>query len=405
MDMIRRSAGIRENGPQFTMLVLINLFVGAMVGLERTVLPLLGEQQFGLVSASAAVSFIISFGFSKAVLNLFAGRFADRFGRRNVLLAGWGVGALVPLTIILATHWWIVIFANILLGVNQALTWSMTVNMKLDIVKEKQRGLAVGLNEAAGYIGLSMAAVLSGYIAARFGLRPEPFYLGFAFAVIGFLLALFVKETSPAKSRGRKPAAALSSKEIFLRTTWEDRTLSRISFAGMATNLKDGMAWGLFPIFFVQQDLSVNATAVLVSAYPVAWGASQLITGYISDRVGRRILIVSGMLLQACSLWWVIFTNQYTMWLIGAMLLGVGTAMVYPTLQAAVGDASDPTWRATSLGVYRFWRDSGYAFGALFAGVLADAINVTWAIGIVASVPFLAGLLFMNSRAEVVKGY
>lgn len=398
--MNRNRKGIRENGLQFAMLVLINLFVGGMVGLERTVLPLLGEQQFGLVSASAAVSFIISFGFSKAILNLFAGRFADRFGRRSVLLAGWGIGALVPLFIILAAHWWMVIFANVLLGINQALTWSMTVNMKLDIVKEKQRGLAVGLNEAAGYIGLSIAAVLSGYIAVRYGLRPEPFYLGFAFAATGFLLALFVQETSPAKTKAGEQTSALSAKEIFIRTTWKDRTLSRISFAGLATNLKDGMAWGLFPVYFSRQDLSVDSVAVLVSAYPVAWGLSQLITGYMSDRVGRRILIIMGMLLQASSIWWIIFTNQYALWLVGALLLGVGTAMVYPTLQAAVGDASDSTWRASSLGVYRFWRDSGYAFGALFAGVLADAIDVSWAIGIVAFVPFFAGLLIINLRVK-----
>ncbi|MCM3663553.1 MFS transporter [Mesobacillus subterraneus] len=390
--------GIKENILQFMLLVVTNLFVGSMVGIERTVLPLLGEEQFGLASASAALSFIISFGFSKAIVNYFAGQIADKLGRKKVLLLGWSVGLLVPILIIFAHEWWVIIVANILLGINQGLAWSMTVNMKIDLSKAGQRGTAVGLNEFAGYSGVALMAAVSGYIASSYSLRPEPFYLGIGIVLIGILLSLIVKDTGEHLKLQIKNTAVYnkgnqrSSKEVFALTTWKDKDLSSISFAGLSTNLKDGMAWGLFPIFFTAAGLSVGEFGTIVAVYPAAWGFFQLFTGVLSDKVGRKLLITYGMWLQAAALWFILFSSQFWLWIVGAILLGLGTAMVYPTLQAAISDVAAPEWRASSMGVYRFWRDSGYAFGALFAGIIADVLGVNWAIGLVAFLPLLAGV-------------
>lgn len=390
--------GIKENVVQFILLVLTNLFVGSMVGIERTVLPLLGEEQFGLASASAALSFIISFGFSKAIVNYFAGHIADRLGRKKVLLLGWSVGLFVPILIIFANAWWVIIVANVLLGINQGLAWSMTVNMKIDLSKADQRGTAVGLNEFAGYSGVAIMAAVSGYIGSAYSLRPEPFYLGIGIVVIGILMSLIVKDTGEHLKLQIKNFAGIlggrqhSAKEVFALTTWKDKNLSSISFAGLSTNLKDGMAWGLFPIFFAAKGLSVGQIGLIVAVYPAAWGLFQLFTGVLSDRIGRKMLITFGMWTQAAAIWIILFASQFAFWVIGAILLGLGTAMVYPTLQAAVSDVASPEWRASSMGVYRFWRDSGYAFGALFAGIIADWLGVNWAIGMVAFLPFLAGI-------------
>jgi MFS family permease len=390
--------GIKENILQFILLVLTNFFVGSMVGIERTVLPLLGEEQFGLASASAALSFIISFGFSKAIVNYFAGQIADKLGRKKVLLLGWSVGLLVPILIIFAHEWWVIIVANILLGMNQGLAWSMTVNMKIDVSKASQRGTAVGLNEFAGYSGVALMAVVSGYIASSFSLRPEPFYLGIGIVIIGILLSLIVKDTGEhlklqiSNTDVNNKGNQRSSKEVFALTTWKDKDLSSISIAGLSTNLKDGMAWGLFPIFFTAAGLSVGEIGAIVAVYPAAWGFFQLFTGVLSDKVGRKLLITYGMWIQAAALWVILFSSQFWLWIVGAILLGLGTAMVYPTLQAAISDVAAPEWRASSMGVYRFWRDSGYAFGALFAGVIADVLGVNWAIGLVAFLPLLAGV-------------
>jgi MFS family permease len=390
--------GIKENILQFILLVVTNFFVGSMVGVERTVLPLLGEEQFGLASASAALSFIISFGFSKAIVNYFAGQIADKLGRKKVLLLGWSVGLLVPILIIFAHEWWVIIVANILLGINQGLAWSMTVNMKIDVSKASQRGTAVGLNEFAGYSGVALMAAVSGYIASSFSLRPEPFYLGIGIVIIGILLSLIVKDTGEHLKLQIKNTAVnnkdnqWSSKEVFALTTWKDKDLSSISIAGLSTNLKDGMAWGLFPIFFTAAGLSVGEIGTIVAVYPAAWGFFQLFTGVLSDKVGRKLLITYGMWIQAAALWVILFSSHFWLWIVGAILLGLGTAMVYPTLQAAISDVAAPEWRASSMGVYRFWRDSGYAFGALFAGVIADVLGVNWAIGLVAFLPLLAGV-------------
>ncbi|MFP8783257.1 MFS transporter [Planococcus plakortidis] len=388
--------GIKENIVQFLLLVLTNFFVGSMVGLERTILPIIGEEEFGLASASAALSFIISFGFSKAIVNYFAGAIADRLGRKKVLIVGWSAGLFVPLLVIFADAWWMIVVANIFLGINQGLAWSMTVNMKIDLAKPTERGLAVGLNEFAGYTGVAVMAALSGYIAATFSNRPEPFYIGLAVVVIGLMLSFLVRDTGEHLKRQAKSSsqdAALSAGEVFKRTAFKNPALSTATFAGLSTNLKDGMAWGLFPLFFAGVGLSVPEIGLLVALYPAAWGFFQLFTGALSDRWGRKWLIAGGMWLQAASLWLLLMVDQYSLWVVASVLLGLGTAMVYPTLQAAISDVAAPSWRASSMGVYRSFRDSGYAFGALFAGILTDVINVEWAIGLVALLPMMAGVM------------
>ncbi|GEN52469.1 MFS transporter [Halobacillus faecis] len=397
--------GVKENIFSFSLLVLINFFVGSMVGLERTILPTMGEEIYGVASASAALSFIVSFGFSKAIMNFFAGSMADRWGRKRVLLGGWAIGLVVPLFVIFAEAWWMIVLANIFLGINQALTWSMTVNMKVDLAKPEQRGLAVGFNEFAGYMGVAVMAAGSGYVASRYSLTPEPFYIGIGLVLLGFFLSCFAEDTnkyvqSQVKKKSRM--AALSTKEVFKQTTWKNKNLSSSSVAGLTTNLKDGMAWGLFPIFLSAGGLSVGQVGTVVALYPAAWGFFQLFTGIWSDKIGRKKLIVSGMLLQGLSLWFILLVETYPMWLTGAFFLGFGTAMVYPTILASISDVAQPEWRATSLGVYRFWRDSGYAFGAILAGVFADAFSVYWAIGIVGALPILSGLLSLFRMDETL---
>jgi MFS family permease len=390
--------GIKENFGLFLLLIVLNFFVGSMVGIERTVLPILGEEKFGLASMSAALSFIVSFGFSKAIINYFAGAIADRLGRKRVLILGWIIGLFVPILIITAHAWWVIIVANIFLGLNQGLTWSMTVNMKIDISKANQRGTAVGLNEFAGYVGVSIFAALSGYIASTYALSPEPFYLGIGVVIIGLILSFIVKDTDKHLSLQVQQSILsneeekLGPKEVFQRTTYKNKNLSSASFSGLATNLKDGMAWGLFPIYFTTVGLSVSQIGIVLAVYPAAWGVFQLFTGTWSDKIGRKKLITGGMILQAFSLWMILMVNSFELWVVGAALLGIGTALVYPVLQAAISDVAAPSWRASSMGVYRFWRDSGYAFGALFAGVIADVFSVSWAIGLVALIPLIAGI-------------
>lgn len=387
--------GLKENGLQFTLLVIISFFVGSMVGLERTVLPLLGEKVFGLASASATLSFIVSFGFSKAIMNLFAGRIAERIGRKKVLLIGWTIGIFVPIIILQADLWLWVIIANILLGINQGLTWSMTVNMKIDLVNTKQRGIAVGLNECAGYVGLSVIAFLSGYLASNFGLRPYPMYIGILVAFVGILLSLFTKDTGKnliIQQKKQHSDFKVSLKQVFLKTTWQDKTLSSCSLAGLTTNLKDGMIWGLLAIYLSRKGLSLQQTAVIVAVYPATWGFLQLFSGALSDRIGRKWLIILGMIIQAIAIWSLLIFQGFSMWILDACMLGLGTALVYPTLQSAISDVAAPEWRASSLGVYRFWRDSGYAIGALISGIITDLLNVEFAIGLVAILPLIVGI-------------
>ncbi|MEQ1607942.1 MAG: MFS transporter [Hyphomonadaceae bacterium] len=388
--------GLRANWRQFALLVLINAFVGGMVGIERTVVPLIGSQEFGIKSTTLVVSFIVSFGLVKAFANLVSGQLADRWGRKRVLVLGWLAGLPVPFMIIGAPSWEWVIAANALLGVSQGLAWSMTVIMKVDLVGPKSRGLAVGLNEFAGYLAVGLTAFATGYIASRYGLRPAPIYLGIAYAVAGTVLSvLLVRDTrghvALEASQTLAPPSALSFREIFALTTFKDRNLFVASQAGLVNNLNDGMSWGIFPLFYSAFGLGLERIGLLKAIYPVTWGLLQVVTGPLSDRWGRKGLIVAGMWVQAGGLALTAVTRDFWWWLVGSVLLGIGTAMVYPSLIAAVSDASHPTWRARSLSVYRFWRDLGYAIGALAAGVIADLFGLAFAISSVAAVTFMSG--------------
>lgn len=392
----RIALGLRANWQQFALLVLINAFVGGMVGIERTVVPLIGSQEFGIKSTTLVVSFIVSFGLVKAFANLVSGQLADRWGRKRVLVLGWLAGLPVPFMIIGASSWEWIIAANALLGVSQGLAWSMTVIMKVDLVGPKSRGLAVGLNEFAGYLAVGLTAFATGYIASRYGLRPAPIYLGIAYAVAGTVLSiLLVRDTrghvALEVSQTSAPPSAVSFREVFALTTFKDRNLFAASQAGLVNNLNDGMSWGIFPLFYSAFGLGLERIGLLKAIYPVTWGLLQVVTGPLSDRWGRKGLIVAGMWVQAGGLALTAMTRDFWWWLVGSVLLGIGTAMVYPSLIAAVSDASHPTWRARSLSVYRFWRDLGYAIGALAAGVIADLFGIASAISSVAAVTFLSG--------------
>jgi MFS family permease len=401
--------GLRENWRQFTLLVLVNAFVGGMVGLERTIVPLLAEADFGLASRTIALSFIVSFGAVKALANLLAGRFSDRVGRKRILVAGWLVGLPVPLLIMLAPRWEWVVVANVLLGINQGLCWSTTVIMKIDLVGPSRRGLAMGLNEASGYLSVAGAALASGLLASHFGLRPEPFYLGVVFAVAGLLLSVCFVRDSHAHARHEaaqlattEQAPSLSFRDIFWLTSWRDRSLFAASQAGLVNNLNDGMAWGLFPLYFASAGLGIDQIAVLAALYPAVGGLGQLGTGALSDRTGRKPLIAAGMGLQAMSIFLIVATSGFARWAVGAVLLGLGTALVYPTLLAAIGDVAHPTWRASAVGVYRLWRDSGYAAGALLAGVIADLLGLRWAIGAVGLLTLASGVVVATVMRETL---
>ena len=400
--------GLRANWRQFTLLVIINAFVGAMVGLERTIIPLIAGADFGLTSKAAALSFLVSFGIVKALANLFAGRLSDRLGRKRILVAGWLAGLPVPLMIMFAPSWGWIVFANVLLGINQGLCWSTTVIMKIDLVGPQRRGFAMGLNEAAGYMAVSVSALLTGYLASVYGLRPVPFLPGVAFALAGlFLSTVFVRETQPyarleARQFAKVPQQTRSFTEVLLITSWRDRALFAVSQAGLVNNLNDGMVWGLLPIYLAARGLALKQIGIIAAIYPAVWGLSQLLTGALSDRLGRKPLIVSGMWLQALGIGLFVIGQGFGMWLGGAMLLGLGTALVYPTLLAAVSDVAHPDWRASAVGVYRLWRDGGYAIGAILAGLLADAFNIPIAIAVIGGLTFLSGVIVASVMYETL---
>ena len=390
--------GLRANWRQFWLLVAVNGFVGAMAGLERTVVPLLGEHEFGLASRSATLSFIASFGLVKGISNWYAGTLSDRIGRRRVLLIGWLAAIPVPFLVILAPTWSWVVIANLFLGLNQGLAWSATVIMKIDLVGPERRGLAMGLNEFAGYLAIGITAFATGVIAEQAGLRPEPFYLGIAFSAVGLALSvLFVRDTlshmqwESAQRGGRAKPPVPSRRAVFREASWHNPALMSCGQAGLVNNLNDGAAWGLFPLFFAAGGLELRRIAILAAAYPMTWGVVQLATGVLSDRWGRKWLIVGGMVTQGLALAAIAIGQSFGLWLAGVVLLGVGTAMVYPTLLAAVGDAAPPSWRASAVGVYRFWRDSGYVVGALGAGIVSDLAGVPAAILAVAVLTFASG--------------
>jgi MFS family permease len=401
--------GLRENLGQFSLLVLVNAFVGAMVGLERSILPAIAEQEFHLAARAAILSFIVVFGITKAITNYGAGRLADRLGRKHVLVAGWLVAIPVPFLLMWGPSWKWIVAANVLLGVSQGLTWSLTVIMKIDLVGPKRRGLAMGVNEFSGYIAVAASAFATGWIAARYGLRPQPFYLGIVYVACGLLIsALLVRDTrdhvahETALRSAKQAEAHVSQREVFWRTTLSDRNLSSVSQAGLVNNLNDGMAWGIFPLYFAAAGIGLERIGVLAALYPATWGMMQLFTGAWSDRIGRKRLIVGGMWVQAIGIAITAATTSFTPFALGSLLLGLGTAMVYPTLLATIGDVAHPGWRASAVGVYRLWRDLGYAIGALLAGVVADAFGLAAAMWLVAFITFGSGTIVALRMRETL---
>jgi MFS family permease len=392
--------GLRANLAQFVLLVVVNAFVGAMIGMERSILPAIAEQEFQLAARTAILSFIVVFGVAKALANYSAGRLSDRLGRKQILVIGWLVAAPVPFLLMWAPSWNWVLFSNLLLGVSQGLTWSTTVIMKIDLVGPTQRGLAMGFNEFAGYLAVAASALATGWIGAVYGLRPEPFYLGVIFVVVGLGLSVAVVRDTTQHVAHESAAAARTPqsgtptpRRVFWRTTLLDRNLSSVSQAGLINNLNDGMAWGLLPLVFAASGLNLQTIGVLAAIYPATWGVGQLATGALSDRIGRKGLIVWGMWVQAAGIAAIAMSRGFDGFALGAVLLGVGTAMVYPTLLAAVGDVAHPAWRASAVGVYRLWRDLGYALGALLAGITADAFGLNVAVWVIATLTFASGVV------------
>jgi MFS family permease len=402
--------GLRENLGQFALLVVVNAFVGAMAGLERSILPAMAEQEFHLSARTAVLSFIVVFGVAKALTNYAAGRVSDRLGRKHVLIAGWMVAAPVPFLLMWAPTWNWVLLANVLLGVSQGLTWSTTVIMKIDLVGPARRGLAMGLNECAGYLAVAASALATGWIAARAGVRPEPFYLGIVFVIAGLGISVFlVRETRHHASHETallgppSPGSVLTPRAVFWRTSVLDTNLASVSQVGLVNNVNDGMAWGLFPLVFAAAGMNLAHVGLLAAIYPATWGMGQLVTGALSDRTGRKPLIVWGMWVQAAGIGLVAVAQAFAGFVMGTVLLGIGTAMVYPTLLAAIGDIAHPSWRASAVGVYRLWRDLGYAIGAVLAAVSADLFGLRTAMWVIAAVTFASGLLAALRMTETLK--
>jgi MFS family permease len=400
--------GLRANWRQFALLVVVNAFVGAMVGIERTVLPLLAEEEFGIASSAAALAFLVAFGVVKAFSNLAAGHLSDRFGREPVLVAGWLFALPVAPMIIWAPSWSWVVAANVLLGANQGLAWSTTVNMKIDLAGPERRGLALGLNEAAGYGAVALAALVTGALAGAYGPRPAPFILGIGVALTGLVLSAgFVREThghAQEEARGHEPVPAERGfRHTFVETSLRNRSLSAVSQAGLVNNLNDAMAWGLVPIFLAAEGLDVDRIGVVAALYPASWGLAQLLTGAWSDRIGRKRLIVAGMWLQAAAIAGFSIANGFLGWCLAALGMGLGTAAVYPTLIASIGDIAHPEWRASAVGVYRLWRDLGYAVGGLLVGLVADALGFEPAIVVVAAVTATSGAVVAVRMRETIR--
>ena len=390
--------GLRANLVQFCLLVAVNALVGGMVGQEQTVLPLLAREHFHLTGYTLLLTYVLAFGVTKAGTNYFAGTWSDRFGRKPVLVVGWLIAIPVPLLLIWAPSWGWVVAANVLLGINQGLTWSTTVVMKIDLVGPRQRGLAMGLNEAAGYSAVALTAVLAGYLAAHDGLRPAPFLVGLSYAAIGLgVSAVFVRETREyahleAADHAERQAAT-TGRDVFVRTSFTEPALSSASQAGLVNNINFGLSWGLFPILFAGNGIRVDRIGILVAVYPAVWGVGQIVTGALSDRWGRKGLITTGMLTQAAALALIASVHTFGAWTLATALLGAGTAMVYPTLLAVIGDVAHPLWRARAVGVYRLWRDGGYAAGAVVGGIAADLWGLRAAIWVAAAITVVSGVI------------
>ncbi len=393
--------GLKQNWKQFSLLVLINAFVGGMVGLERSIFPQYAQEIFGIESNTAILSFITAFGITKAVTNLMTGRFANRFGRKNLLVTGWLFALPIPFILMYAPSWDWVIIANILLGINQGLTWSSTVVMKIDLVGEKDRGLAMGLNEFSGYLAVGVIAFLSGYVANTYGITPYPFYIGIAISIIGLLMSyLFIKDTRSFVAIEENSNNTTPLKNVFLETTFRNKTLSSVTQAGLVNNLNDGMIWGLLPIIPLQADYDSQSIGIITAVYPTVWGIGQLFTGKMSDVYSKKALLFWGMFLQGIAILIFPFTEDFIFMVTIAFLLGVGTALVYPTFLSAIATATNPTQRAESIGAFRFWRDSGYAIGAVLSGIIADLLGVSFAISMIGMITLFSAVVIKVRMPE-----
>ncbi len=395
--------GLRENWQQFSLLVLVNAFVGGMVGLERSIIPQLAEIEFGLSSKTAILSFIIAFGFAKAITNYFTGLLANKIGRKNLLVLGWFLALPIPILLIYANKWEWIVFANILLGISQGLTWSSTVVMKLDLVGEKQRGLAMGINEFAGYLAVGIVAFLTGYIAENYGVRPYPFYIGIVMSVLGLLLSIiWVKDTKKFVSKETKTSIVVNAKNVFWTTTLTDKTLSSVTQAGLVNNLNDGMIWGLLPILLLQLRFDNQNIGIITAIYPTVWGIGQLVTGKLSDIISKKKMLFWGMFLQGCAIVLLPFLNSFYQLLLLSAFLGIGTALVYPTFLSTIAEAVNPSQRAEIIGIFRLWRDLGYALGAIISGITADIFGIQSGIILIGILTLISSMI-IHIRMPVSK--
>jgi MFS family permease len=386
--------GLKENLNQFILLIIVNAFVGGMVGLERTILPQIAEKEFHLAVNTAILSFIVVFGIVKAITNYFTGSLANKFGRKNLLIIGWVIGMPVPFILMLADNWNWIILANVLLGINQGLTWSSTVVMKIDLVGEKDRGLAMGLNEFAGYLSVAVIAFLTGWIASDYGLRPYPFYIGILLSILGLVLSVFfIRDTLHHVGIASSESNVPRLKNVFWDTTLLDRNLGSVTQAGLVNNLNDGMAWGLFPILLTQKNYSLVEIGVITATYPAVWGIGQLFTGKMSDHFRKKSMLFWGMLLQGVALLFFVFANSFSDYIILSTVLGWGTAMVYPTFLATIAENTHPIDRAKSIGVFRLWRDLGYAIGAILTGIIADAFGINSSIIVIGTLTIFSSVV------------
>ncbi len=396
--------GLKENWRQFTILVIVNAFVGGMIGIERTIFPQFANIEFGVASKTAILTFITAFGISKAIANYFTGRLANKFGRRNLLLFGWVLAIPIPFILIYASSWSWVIFANVLLGISQGLTWSSTVVMKIDLVGEKDRGFAMGLNEFAGYLAVGFIAFLSGYVADRYGITPYPFYIGIIISIIGFLLTLFwVKDTRIFVNQESATDNTIQLYNVFLETTFRNKTLSSVTQAGLVNNLNDGMIWGLLPILLFSLNFDNKNIGIITAIYPTVWGIGQLFTGMMSDRYSKKSMLFWGMLIQGLAIVWLPFTSNFYALASISAILGLGTALVYPTFLSTIAQATSPKQRAESIGTFRLWRDLGYAFGALISGITADLFGIQYAIFLIGGLTIISSLVIKFRMPEQIK--
>jgi MFS family permease len=396
--------GLKENWMQFTILVIVNAFVGGMVGLERTIFPKFAEIEFGIASKTAILSFIIAFGITKAITNYFTGKLANKYGRKNLLLVGWLFAIPIPFILIYATSWNWVLFANVLLGINQGLTWSSTVVMKIDLVGEKDRGLAMGINEFAGYFAVGVVAFLTGIIAQKYGITPYPFYLGIGISIVGlFLSYFFVRDTRVFVHKEQETSKTNKQENVFLETSFKDRTLSSITQAGLVNNLNDGMIWGLLPILLISLNYDSKSIGIIAAIYPAVWGIGQLVTGRMADIYSKKGMLFWGMLAQGLAILLIPFFTSFYQLIIIASILGAGTALVYPTFLSAIADATNPNQRAESIGVFRLWRDLGYAVGAIISGIIADIFGVTYAVMSIGAITILSSIIIKFRMPETLK--